>query len=346
MANRTINDRLLLPLRAEAGRRRGMRGITTLWIGGASLLCMVCTSCADLTEVAKFAASAKSACSGYSDIVKDLAASATRSAAYSDDAAKPDALKDAQKFKDEQAAMLTAQKPLTDYIAALTAISTDSTSSAKGKAAGKGDAATGGDSGTDASEKGASGASASAKDASSKDDAASTESDADPTAGDLEKLGMKSTEATAAVGLAKTVAGAITAGYRSDKAAKAIHDANADLQTYLLGLEHIVGTDYRGVLRIEKDTAKKYYSNVSYKYGATEPLAVMLTKQQEQQVLDAIEKRDQAALAYVKILTDIGSGHQKLYDAGEKMSTIKMASIVEPYVSDIYTQSMKVAKAF
>jgi hypothetical protein len=48
----------------------------------------------------------------------------------------------------------------------------------------------------------------------------------------------------------------------------------------------------------------------------------------------------------VKILTDIGEGHQKLYDAGEHMGKKELATIIEPYVQDIATQSAKVAKAF
>jgi hypothetical protein len=48
----------------------------------------------------------------------------------------------------------------------------------------------------------------------------------------------------------------------------------------------------------------------------------------------------------VKILTDIGEGHQKLYDAGEHMSKKQLGAIVEPYVEDIAKQSVAVAKAY
>jgi hypothetical protein len=280
---------------------------------------LFCTSCADLTEIAKFAASAKGACSGYADIVNDFAGSATRRSAYVSDEEKPNVLKAAAAYKDEQAPMLAAQKPLTDYIAALVAISTDSAGAGSGggkdKSSGKGDSA--------------------GKDAA-----------ADPTESNLEKLGMKPAEATAALGLASKVAAALSAGYRSDKAGKAIHDGNADLQLYLGGLEHIVGTDYPLVLNNERISATRYYDDLLERYGDKEPLAAITTRLQMQAALDAIDKRQKAAEAYAKILTDIGEGHQKLYDAGEKAGPLQLASIVEPYVSDIYSQSMKVAKAF
>jgi hypothetical protein len=291
------------------------------------LVSAFCTSCADLTEVARFAASAKAASTGYSAIIDDFAASATRRALYVSDEEKPNVLKSAQVYRDEQAQMLAAQKPLVDYINALAAISTDSTA-----AAGK--------------SKSSASDSASAKSTAAKKSPSSSDASTDPTASDLEKLGMKPAEATAAVGLANKLVAALTAGYRSDKAGKAIHDSNQDLQDYLQGLEHIVGTDYPLVLNNERIGATKYYENLLAQYGDKEPLAAITTRAQMRQALDGIDKREQAAQAYVKILTDIGQGHQKLYDAGEKISTAQLFSIVEPYISDIYTQSMKVAKAF
>jgi hypothetical protein len=65
-----------------------------------------------------------------------------------------------------------------------------------------------------------------------------------------------------------------------------------------------------------------------------------------QQDLEAIAKKQQAAAAYVKILTDIGEGHQKLYDEGQHMSRKQLGTIIEPYLEDIATQSAKVATAY
>jgi hypothetical protein len=329
MHNANFSGGAALPFRDTAPalvRVARLRALRLAFLG--LLLGTFCTSCADLTEVAKFAASAKGACTGYSAIVDDFAASATRRSLYVSDEEKPNVLKSAQVYKDEQAQMLAAQKPLLDYITALAAISTDSTAATgKSKSSGSDSASTKGG----AKDKGS----------SSSDDAST-----DPTASDLEKLGMKPAEATAAVGLAGKVAAALTAGYRSNKAGKAIHDSNQDLQAYLQGLEHIVGTDYPLVLNNERIGATKYYNDLLHLYGDKEPLAAITTHAQMQQALDAIDKREQAAQAYVKILTDIGEGHQKLYDAGEKLNTAQLFSIVEPYVLDIYTQSTKVAKAF
>lgn len=266
------------------------------------LLVPFCTSCADLSAVAKFADSAKSAANGFTDIANDFAGSASRRSLYVNDEEKPVVLKQAADYKAEAAEMLAAQKVLTDYIAALAAISTDSTTSR--------------DSSISATQEG------------------------------LEKIGMSSKQASAGVGLASKVADALTAGYRSNKAGRVIHDCNPLLQDYLTGLEQIVGTDYPLVLNSEKISAEGYYRELLHKYGEKEPLAAVTIRLQMQQDLEGIAKKQAAAQAYKKILTDIGEGHQKLYDAGEHMSAKQLGTLVEPYVKDIATQSVQVAKAF
>jgi hypothetical protein len=243
-----------------------------------------CTSCADLSAVAKFAA--------------------TRRSVYITDNAneKAKAVQAAENYKAEQPDMLAAQKVLVDYIAALAAISTDST--------------------------------------------ISRDSSVAATQAGLVKIGMSATQATAGVGLATKTVDALTARYRSNKAGKVIHDANPLLQDYLKGLEEIAGVDYPLVLGLEETAARHYYDGLLHDYGDKEPLAAVMIRLQMQQDLAGIEKKRQAAAAYNKILTDIGEGHQKLYDAGENMSKKALGGIVEPYVEDIATQSAKVAKAF
>ena len=75
-----------------------------------------CTSCADLSAVAKFAASAKGASTGFSDIADDFAGSATRRSVYITDNAneKAKAVQAAENYKAEQPDMLAAQKVLVD----------------------------------------------------------------------------------------------------------------------------------------------------------------------------------------------------------------------------------------
>jgi hypothetical protein len=266
------------------------------------VLTSLCTSCADLSAVAKFAASAKNASTGFSEIANDFAASATRRSLYVSEEEKPTVLKQAETYKAQEPDMLAAQKVLVDYIAALAAISTDSTKS--------------------------------------------RESSIQATKGGLEKIGMSSGQASAGVALAAKVADALTFVYRTDKAGKVIRDCNPLLQEYLKGLEHIAGTDYPDVLKNEQISAEGYYQGLLHSYGEKEPLAAVTIRVQMQQDLDGIAKKQQAAAAYVKILTDIGEGHQKLYDAGEHLSTKQLEAIVESYVDDISSQSAKVAKAF
>ena len=164
------------------------------------ILPFLCTSCADLSAVAKFAASAKGTSAGFSDIAADFAGSATRRSLYVSDKEKPNVLSQAETYKAQEPDMLAAQKVLVDYVAALAAISTDSTTT---------------------------------RDASVQ-----------ATQAGLQKIGMTANQATAGVGLATKIVDALTAGYRSNKAGKVIHDCNPQLQEYLKGLEQIAGTDY------------------------------------------------------------------------------------------------------
>jgi hypothetical protein len=266
------------------------------------LLPALCTACTDLSAVAKFAASAKTASNGFSDIARDFAGSATRRSLYVREKEKPNVLKQVETYKALEPDMLAAQKVLVDYIAALGAISADSP----------------------------------------KDrDASVTATEAG-----FEKIGMKPKQASAGVGLAAKVLNAATAGFLSNRTGKTIHEANPLLQDYLKGLEQIAGTDYPAVLEDERISAEGYYDGLLHEYGEKEPLAAVTIRLQRQHDLEAIATKQKAAQAYAKILTDIGQAHQKLYDEGQHMSPKQLETIVEPYLSDIATQSVQVAKAY
>jgi len=321
MQNLQLSDALKASTPGSSASNRIARFRPLLLAFPALLLVLPCTSCADLTAVASFATSAKNASTGYSDIVTDFAGSASRRSLLVSEDQKQTVLAQAQAYKDLEPDLLAAQKPLTDYIAALAAISTNTADTA-----GKSSAA--------------SGSSATSVGSTAKSSSTSAKS------ASLQKAGLTQSQATAAMGLATKVSAALTAAYRSDKTGKAIHDCNPELQDYLVGLEHIVGTDYPLALDVEKTSTEAYYSDLLHKYASTEPLAAMTVRLQEKQDIDAISKRKLAAAAYVKILTDIGEGHQKLADAGEKMTPKQLVTIIEPYASDIYTQSQSVAKAF
>jgi hypothetical protein len=279
-------------------RRRSSLRLAALGL----LLPFVCASCGDLSAVAKFAASAKAASTGFSDIAKDFAGSSTRRAVYVSDEEKPVVMKQTQTYKAEQPEMLAAQKVLVDYVAALAAISTDSNTS--------------------------------------------RDNSIQATQGGLQQIGLTANQATAGLGVATKAVNALTAGYRSNKVAKVIHDCNPELQDYLKGLEQIVGTDYPTVLNNERISAQGYYGHLLHEHGEKEPLAAVLIRLRMQQDLDGIAKREQAAAAYVKILTDIGEGHQKLADEGERIGPKQLGTIVQPYLDDISAQSAKVAKAY
>jgi hypothetical protein len=296
ISSKGTNQALPAATRSTAFSFAGFRLLAVL----ALPLC--CTSCADLSAVAKFAATAESASSGFSEITADFAGSAKRRAAYVREEEKPIVLKRSETYEALEPQMLAAQKVLTEYIAALAAIATDNPDSRNASIAATQDG--------------------------------------------LVKAGMSDAQAAAGVGLATKITAALTNAYRSNKAGKVIHDCNPQLQDYLKGLEQIVGTDYPLALENERSSAEGYYEGLLHRYGEKEPLAAVTIRLQEQADFKAIDTRKKAAAAYVKILTDIGEGHQKLYDAGEHPDPKKLAILVAPYIKDIATQSVSVAKAY
>jgi hypothetical protein len=275
---------------------------TMLRVAALVVLVSVATSCADLSEVGRFASSTKTALNGFSEIGNDFSGSATRRSFYVRDEEKPIVLMQAQSYKAEQPEMLAAQKVVTDYIAALAAIATDS--------------------------------------------AKSREKSIGVTKDGLQKIGMTKEEAEAGVGLATKVVDLLTVAYRSNKAGKAIHDCNPLLQEYLKGLDQIAVVDYSVLLSAERTSAEGYYQALLRRHEAQEPLAAVTFRRQMQQDFDAIEKKQQAALAFRKVLAGVGEGHQKLFDAGEHVSAKQLAAILKPYAQEIAEQGTKVAKAF
>ncbi|MGC2214988.1 MAG: hypothetical protein WA419_22615 [Silvibacterium sp.] len=275
----------------------------TLRIAAASLILLsFCVACTDTSAVAKFAASAKKACTGFSDIANDFAGSATRRARYVNADEKPKVLAQAEHYKELEPQIETAQKILVDYVAALAALSTDSTTA--------------------------------------------REKSIQATQSDLTQLGMTTNQAAAGVALAGKLADILVSGYRSRKLEQAIREANAPLQEYLQGLEQIVGVDYITQLNIERTSVRGYYGQAIFQYGKNEPLAAILVNTQMNADLSKLDDKEKAALAYKKILVDIGEAHQKLYDNATHTDKKHLALLLEPYAEDIGEQSTKLAKAF
>jgi hypothetical protein len=271
-------------------------------VAASLLLLFLCTACTDISAVAKFAATAKKAASGFSDIAGDFSGSATRRAFYVSSDQKPAALAQAQHYKELEPQIKASQKILVDYIAALAGLSADSTT---------------------------------ARDKSIQ-----------ATQGDLKQLGMSSDQAAAGVAIANKLADLLMSNYQSRKLDKAIRETNAPLQEYLQGLEHIVSVDYIDQLNGERVSVRAYYSDAIHEHGATEPLAAMLANMQRDADLQEIDDRQKAAVAYNKILVDIGGAHQKLYDDARLSDKKHLEMLLEPYMNDISEQASKLAKAF
>jgi hypothetical protein len=163
---------------------------------------------------------------------------------------------------------------------------------------------------------------------------------------DLSKSRLDSKQVSAVAGLAKKLADAALNGYRRKELANLIGSTNDDVQVVTGALRTIIDTDYKRELSQEREGAQEYYQSALKKYQTNEPLAAIAVRRDLQLIDTSMTGKEQAADAYGKIMEDIATGHQKLYESRGKWTTRSLIKDVGPIVKDLYESTQKVAKAF
>jgi len=163
---------------------------------------------------------------------------------------------------------------------------------------------------------------------------------------ELSKSGLDSKQVSAVAGLANKLADAALNGYRRKELAALISSTNDDIQIVTHALRTIIDTDYKRELSLEREGSQEYYQSALRKHETNEPLAAIAVRRDLGSIDATISDKEQAADAYGKIMEDIATGHQKLYESRGKWTTQSLIKDVGPLVKDLYESTQKVEKAF
>jgi hypothetical protein len=164
--------------------------------------------------------------------------------------------------------------------------------------------------------------------------------------GDLSDSSLNKDQVKAVSGLAKVVADAALKGYRQKQLQNLIEAANGDVQLVTKALREIISADYKRELSLEQEGAEIYFKTALKEHENEEPLAAIAVRRTWQSEQSTILAKENAADAYGKIMADIASGHQKLFDTRNKWTTKSLLDDVAPIITDLDDATKQVRKAF
>jgi hypothetical protein len=194
---------------------------------------------------------------------------------------------------------------------------------------------------------------------------------------------LDDSQSTAIMGLAKVLSHIAAEGYRRKKLRDVIKETNSDIQAVTSALSTIVSHNYELQLENERVAMQAYYAKLTQQEvrfnqlqaSAAQATLNALQKRGEMSdpsllevlrnrsefpspaVLDdlktsyetknaAINVKKKGAEAYVKILKNVGEGHQKLYDNADKLSSREVLSTALSYAKTIEALAGDFQKAF
>ncbi len=145
--------------------------------------------------------------------------------------------------------------------------------------------------------------------------------------------------------ISKILLRASTDIYRKNKIKKYVEDANEPLQVLIAKFKFILQENLSGELDFRKERTYVYYRDIAGKPNLSENEKRKIVSDYYEQLSDINSKQDQINV-FVKILEDISSGHQKLYDDRDKMTTNELKSIMTAYSSNIQDIISELNKLF
>src|SRR5205085_8352556 len=169
-------------------------------------------------------------------------------------------------------------------------------------------------------------------------------------------------EVNAVKGLAKLLSKATSDFYRRNKLKSAIEQENDDVQKLTAALKRIVIQNYVTQLDTERDQLRSFYrSSIQehQKYADAlvkpaggesgvpqDPLPVIQVKQLWDRDVNDIDEKIAAANAYAKLLDNVATAHQKLYESRNKLSSKEAIQIASQYSKSIQSLVADFRKAF
>jgi len=136
-------------------------------------------------------------------------------------------------------------------------------------------------------------------------------------------------------GLATILSEAVAGEWRRKELKRAIETANYDVQILVGALGGVIENDYLRLLGVEREAAKHYYLGQIKEHGAGEPLTVSLVFEKWEENDDAADDKRAAAELTVKILKKIATGHQRLFDNRDTLSSKQVRSMLVEYTAAI-----------
>lgn len=162
----------------------------------------------------------------------------------------------------------------------------------------------------------------------------------------LSKSGLDGGQISATTGLAKMIADAAIAGYRRKEIGKLVGETNEHIQVLTAALKRVITEGYGNELNLEKEAMNAFYETNIREFGKQEPLSVILVKRNWANDLAEVQKRNDAAVAYGKVMDSIARGHQKLYDSRKRWSNETLVKELSPEISNLDESTLEVSKAF
>ena len=118
----------------------------------------------------------------------------------------------------------------------------------------------------------------------------------------LSKSGLDSAQVSATAGLAKMIADAAIAGYRRKEIGKLVGETNEHIQVLTSALKKVITEGYGNELKLEKEAMNEFYGTNIKEFAKQEPLTVILVKRNWANDLAEIQKKNNAAVAYGKVM--------------------------------------------
>lgn len=136
--------------------------------------------------------------------------------------------------------------------------------------------------------------------------------------------------------LLKSLADAVTKGYREKQLAQILQQSDPALQSLTQSLKRVITVDYALLLSNEELSLDSFYQGPMATAQPNERLALILVQRQYALDKTALQSRRDSIADYGKIMDDIAALHTKLkQEAGNKASMIEISKQVAPIVGSL-----------
>lgn len=136
--------------------------------------------------------------------------------------------------------------------------------------------------------------------------------------------------------LLKSLADAVTKGYREKQLAQILQQSDPALQSLTQSLKRVITVDYALLLSNEELSLNNFYQGPMATAQPNERLTLILVQRQYAHDKTALQSRKDSIADYGKIMDDIAALHTKLkQEAGKKASMIEVGKEIAPIVGSL-----------